>query len=352
MTTLTREQFRQIGISMFGDTWRKEMAKALDLSSARVSQLANMESIPAKSASKILQLVQDWKNKGGTIQEISTPIASVMKDADDKLSDQEILDRINKRFNVMDRMVDGMLKGVIRSMIVSGAPGIGKTYGLEKKLRKLHKEQHLEYAIIRGTCSAPGLYQALYNARNGGVVVLDDCDSIFNDDQAFNILKAALDSTNTRTIAWRKQSPWVYDVNSPDAGAIEALGERFPNEFEFEGACVFITNLNFRSKVDSGRKDAPHFGALLSRSMYLDLTLHSMRARIVRIKDVFVNSMAKEVRLSRDEANEILEYILKNADRVAELSLRTMKHIVDLYRLGDDWKEIVEYTKMKYPKFD
>lgn len=353
MSQITGQQLQQIGTAMFGSTWRKQLAEVLGLSYARVSQLANADEISAKTAVKIVELHDTWKANGGIAPVNGLSIDSiVVKDPDATLTDEEIIDRINKKFSVMDRMVDGMMKSVIRSMIVSGAPGIGKTYGLEKRLKQAHREEGLEYSVIRGTCSAPGLYQALYNAKDGGIVIIDDCDSIFNDEQAFNILKAALDTTGDRTIAWRKQSSWVYDVNGDDAGGNEIVGDRFPNEFDFEGAVVFVTNLNMRDMVKKGGKLSPHFAALLSRSMYLDLTLHSNRARILRIKDVFFREMRKTLGLTVAEGEELMEYVLDNADRLDELSLRTVKHVADLFLLGDDWKEIVEHTKMTMPRLE
>ncbi len=350
---LTPQALNEIGNTMFGQQWRKELASALNLSYARVSQFAIGSKIPPSTAEKIIQLFNSWKEKGGCntsvdIKTISTSLT--IKDPEAALSDEEILSRINKRFGVMDRIIDGMLQGKIRSLIVSGAPGIGKTYNLERRIREEHRENHLEYAFLKGTCSAIGLYQALHLNRNGGIVVLDDCDSIFQDEQAFNILKAALDTTNVRTIAWRKQSSWVYDVNGEDGGTDEVIGERFPNEFEFEGAIVFITNLDLRKIADQGHRLSPHFNALLSRSMYLDLTLHTTRSKIIRIKDVFLNSMIKTEKLSINDGEKILAYVLENADRIVELSLRKMKHVCDLYKLGNDWQEICEYTLMKYPK--
>ncbi len=352
MTTLSGLRLQEIGAEIFGENWRKPLAESIGLSYARVSQLSNSTSVPAKPAAKVLALHQQWKQDGSVTPGI-VQIAQVPKDEDEGLTDQQIVDRVNKRFMWMERVVDAMVAGrPPRAMIVSGAPGIGKTYNLEQKLKKAHKEQHLEYSILRGTCSAPGLYQSLYNAKDGGIVVIDDCDSIFGDEQAFNILKAALDTSNVRTIAWRKQSSWVYDANGPNADAIEAVGERFPNEFDFNGAVIFITNLDFPKLVDKGSKMSPHFGALMSRVMYFSLTLNTMRSRVLRIKDVFHSSMRQTLGLSRDAGDEILAYVLDNADRISELSLRTIKHIADVYHLGQDWRELVEITKMKYPKLD
>jgi len=88
-------------------------------------------------------------------------VSFTQKDPDESLTDQQILDRINTKFGVMDRMVDGMLSNKIRSLIVSGAPGIGKTFGLETKVKKAHRDQHLEYAVIRHLLGAWSISSAV-----------------------------------------------------------------------------------------------------------------------------------------------------------------------------------------------
>ncbi|MFP9170484.1 hypothetical protein ACLI2G_17085, partial [Enterococcus faecalis] len=45
-----------------------------------------------------------------------------------KESYEDMKTRINKRFNVMGMMTNGIINGNIRSLIISGAAGIGKTY--------------------------------------------------------------------------------------------------------------------------------------------------------------------------------------------------------------------------------
>lgn len=348
---MNKIELDRIGTEMFGAKWRNDMADLIGLSSARMYQIAASEITPAGSADKIRRAYDDWKLSGGApfigIQE--TVVSSLPEEVNQ--TDDQISLRIQKRFNVMNRMVGGMVEGNIRSLIVYGAPGIGKTYDIEKILEKAKREQGIEYSMIKGTASAPGLYQALYRARQGGVVVLDDCDSIFNDEQAFNIMKSALDSCDRRILSWRKMSSWVYDANrvdnAEDDGETEDLGERVPNEFEFAGGVIFITNVNFAEKIAKDTRLSPHFSALMSRSLYLDLTLTSMRARTIRIRDVFMGSMSKLEKLSTAQAEEILGFVMDNRERFQELSLRTVKHICHLYKLGDDWREIVELTKMR-----
>lgn len=319
-----------IGTKMFGSKWKTAMADALGISAARMYQIASMSSIPEKTASKILSLT------GNTVEVAAEPV----------LSEEEVAERINKRFSIMNRMVQGMIAGSIRSMIVSGAPGIGKTYDIERALRQAEKEKRIEkFDMIKGTVSPVGLYMALYEARDGGIIVIDDCDSIFSDEQALNILKGALDSSDQRTISWRKASSWVYQADGSDDSKDDE--GRLPDRFDFNGSVIFVTNLDFEAMIAKDTKMSPHFAALTSRSLYLDLTLRTNMDRLVRIKDVFMGQMAKMEGLSQTEAKEVFEFTKTHQNSLMELSLRTMKHIAQLRKLGDDWKEIVKVTKFR-----
>ena len=51
-------------------------------------------------------------------------------------SDEQAMDRIATRFAVLDEMSKAAINGDIRAMIVSGPPGVGKSYGVELQLEK------------------------------------------------------------------------------------------------------------------------------------------------------------------------------------------------------------------------
>ena len=255
-------------------------------------------------------------------------------------SDDEILSRISTRFNMLDKMAHGALAGTIRSMICFGAPGVGKTFGIEKMLKA---QSEVEYDIIKGSCTAAGLYHALFTARKGGIVILDDCDSVFDDEQTLNLMKAALDSTDTRTISWRKMATLVYDIDEGDW----VEGDKIPKTFEFEGSMILLTNIDMQARVAKASKMSAHFQALMSRSLYLDLTMKTNREILIRIKDVFLTHMAPAMGVDNDAASEIFAFVNANASRMTDLSLRLMVHVVDIYKLGGDWKEMVTITKMK-----
>jgi hypothetical protein len=348
--TMTTKQFLAIGNEMFGiGRWGSKMAEATGLSAGMVSMISNGQPISEKSEEKINAAYQTFKHAGT----MPKKRVSILRDEPSN-EDETIASHIAKRFAVMNKMGDGVINGDVRSMIVQGPPGIGKTYDLEKRLMNAKRTSGLHVDIIKGSCSGIGLYQALFNAKDGGVVMLDDCDSVFNDEDALNVLKSALDSTETRTVSWRRRSSLVIPAEiyerRQDEAADDEEGtqlELMPDSFDFNGAVVFVTNIDFEEQAAKGTKNSPHFEALMSRSMYLNLAMGEVRHKIIRIKQVFFGGMAKGEGLDQDQANEVMGFVVENQDKFRELSLRLMKHICQAYKIGDDWKDVIRLTKMK-----
>ena len=51
-------------------------------------------------------------------------------------TDEQAIDRIAARFEILDEMAEAVSTSKVRAMIVSGPPGIGKSYGVERALEK------------------------------------------------------------------------------------------------------------------------------------------------------------------------------------------------------------------------
>ena len=168
-------------------------------------------------------------------------------------SDAQILNDLKERFDILSLLTKGAVAKNIRAMVVTGAPGVGKTYTVENIL----EHSNVPHEIVRGSLSALHLYMLAYKFRRpGNVIVLDDADSIFNDEDALNILKALCDTSSTRKVSYLKEAPQLKE-------------EDIPQSFEFNGAMIFISNLDFQTFVDEGKnKYAQHFEALMSRSLY------------------------------------------------------------------------------------
>ena len=84
-------------------------------------------------------------------------------------SDESILNRLRDRFEILDDMTRAVKKGDVRAMIVTGPPGVGKSFGVEKVLARhdvfadVAQDGKLKkYEVVKGAMSAIGLYSKLY----------------------------------------------------------------------------------------------------------------------------------------------------------------------------------------------
>ena len=262
--------------------------------------------------------------------------------AQSKETDAEIIERLRERFEILDDMTRAVKKGAVRAMIVSGAPGVGKSFGVEKVLGKhglmadiANDEKLKKYEIVKGAMSAIGLYSKLYEFSDSkNILVFDDCDSVLLDDLSLNILKAALDTSKKRTISWNTDSRLLRS-------------EGVPNSFEFKGGAIFITNINFQNIKSKKLQD--HLAALESRCHYIDLTIHTEREKMLRIRQIVADGMLNEYDFTEAQTTAIIEFIDANKKRLRELSLRTVLKTADLVRSfpGDKWQRVAQISLMK-----
>ena len=105
-----------------------------------------------------------------------------------EVSDKVRTEQIQERFDILDEMTSACKSGTVRAMIVSGPPGIGKSYGVEKALEKQNMFTDIagdkrKFEMVKGAMSAIGLYKKLYEFKDKGCVCcFDDCDAILYDD--------------------------------------------------------------------------------------------------------------------------------------------------------------------------
>ena len=253
-------------------------------------------------------------------------------------TDEETIERLRERFDMLEDMTKATKKGDVRAMIVSGPPGVGKSHGVEKVLGKHDIVATLgdrppKYEVVKGAMSAIGLYVKLYKyADKDNVIVFDDCDSIFSDELSLNILKAALDSKKTRKIHWNTDS-------------FKLRNEGVPDSFEFKGSAIFITNLKFDRAKGKIRE---HLMALESRCHYVDLTIDTEREKMLRIKQIVRDGMLTEYKFADDVVQEIIDFVDINKSRLRELSLRTVLKVADLAKaFPQRWEAMAENTVMK-----
>ncbi len=292
---------------------------------------------------KVLGL-EDTKASKGTTKSLEQDTQALRaREAELKnVTDEEIIERLRNRFQILEDMTRACKKGDVRAMIVTGPPGVGKSFGVEKVLSKhdvfadvAQNEKLKKYEVVKGAMSAIGLYKKLYEFSDKKcILVFDDCDSVLLDDLSLNILKAALDSSKKRTIHWNTDSRLLRS-------------EGVPNSFEFSGGAIFITNIKFDHVKSKKLKD--HLEALESRCHYLDLTIDTEREKVLRIKQVVSEcGMLDDYEFTEEDKLMLIDFIDNNKKKLRELSLRMVLKLADLKKsMPGNWRAVAEVTCMR-----
>lgn len=154
-------------------------------------------------------------------------------------------------FDNLTRLTKMVARGVQPSLLVTGGAGLGKTFLVKQTLQSCGLRESYEFVHYKGRSTAAGMFITLFQNSNK-IVVFDDCDSIFKDTDAVNMLKAALDSYDTRRISYITSKPLKDEYGDP-----------IPTTFEFTGKVIFISNIS-QSALDE---------AIKSRSFVADIAL-------------------------------------------------------------------------------
>jgi hypothetical protein len=241
---------------------------------------------------------------------------------------------INTRFDFIEQVVDMVIAGESKSVIITGDGGLGKTHTVMDRVKKagLAASEVLEdadeddeegertsgvtvgdYFVVKGFITSRALYELLYENRDR-IVIFDDCDSVWEAPTSVSILKAALDSYDTRTISW------LSAMSDPD----------IPRSFEFRGRIIFVSNQSL-GKLDQ---------AVLSRCLYVDVTM-TPTEKIERIRFIAPNVRPDMSMAAKKEVVDLLEEF---KDRVGDLNIRTFLKVCDIRSRGsENWRDLAEY---------
>lgn len=248
-------------------------------------------------------------------------------DSDSHLTDEQIKARIDDRFKTLEEIVTRATTGNVNGAVIFGAPGVGKSYCVEETLVSLGAE----YLSLKGKSTPGGLYDILYQVKDPGqVLVIDDCDSLLYDETALDLLKAILDSNERRVVSWASRRD-----------------TEIPQRFQFFGSVIFITNTDFELEARKNTKISKDIEAILDRCLYLDLTIRTVREKMIRIRQVaFDYNMLIRKGLSVQEGIEVMEYIEQYKNDFRQLSIRRLSIIAGLRKTGGDWRRIANQTAL------
>lgn len=218
-----------------------------------------------------------------------------------------------------------VVAGTQPSVILCGAPGVGKTFRVKDLLKGKNYKEGKNLWTIKGKCTPRQLYIALYNFKErGDIVVIDDADSLVGPkapEDVINILKAALDSTSDdegRLVSYGVSGKLEDDEGVP-----------IPKKFHYNGGVIVITNYR------AGQLDT----ALRGRSYIQDIDF-SLQDILKIIKGLLPvideKTVSKEAKI---KAYDYIEDLAEKKGNSIEISIRTFQicaRLFDAQRLDED----------------
>jgi hypothetical protein len=271
---------------------------AKELSTGRIATKGEIRDIQIRNAFK--------EDQHLLVDPVSGRITRIAKAAGTKSSRKEnFASVISKRdpevmFNNLRNLTRMVGKGIQPSLVVTGMAGMGKTHIVKDTLQQLGLRESFEFVHYKGRATAAGLYITLYE-NSDKIVILDDCDSVFKDDDAVNILKGALDSYDTRYISY---------ITSKELK--DSYGNAVPRQFNFTGRIIFISNYE-QSRIDE---------AIKSRSFVQDISMSTEQVflRMEQLINKIEPAIKKEHKV---QALEIMKCINEKYDGV-EINIRSL----------------------------
>jgi hypothetical protein len=230
-------------------------------------------------------------------------------------------------FKEMQKYIKMVISGLQPSLIICGAPGVGKTFRVKQQLKANGYVEGSNMLTLKGKCTPRALYTALYDMKGkGDILMIDDADSLVGPnapEDSINILKAALDST-----ADDEGRLVTYNV----AGKLfDNEGLELPKRFYYNGGAIVLTNYT------AGQLDT----ALRGRSFIQDINF-SVEDILHIIHKLLPN--IEPQRYSMEAKQKAYEYLveLNEEGTKMELSLRTFGICAKLYMAAEKDNDFTE----------
>ena len=281
---------------------RKESPEAKQKFQELNAEYEEVRKAIAGGASTMAELKVALKHNVKIVAEIDAS----MKEAEEKFKEER--EDPETVFKKMQGYVKMVIKGINPSVILCGAPGVGKTFRVKQQLKANNYNEGHNLFTIKGKCTPRRLYLALYEYQDKGqILLIDDADALVGPnapEDCINILKAALDSTSDdegRLVSYGVSGKLMDDE-----------GMEIPKRFYYNGGIIVITNWN------AGKLDT----ALRGRSYIQDISFTT--EEILDIIKKLMPSIDAE-HLSAKSKIKAYDYLVEllNKDAEMEVSIRT-----------------------------
>ncbi len=204
-----------------------------------------------------------------------------------------------------------------KSLIILGQGGIGKTFHVTEGGRSLKTlgPEGVEWTYHSGSKIAPkSFYDTLFQERDK-IIVWDEADSLFKNDDIIMMMKPILDTSGLNYAAYGNQTENmvgrseeeiedfcmnVDDLLKDGFSIASTFSEKkskvaLPSKFRFTGSMVFISNMKASQMED----------AVLSRSIFVDV--HLAASDVVKRITSIARAQAKSLGETEEETDELME---------------------------------------------
>lgn len=271
--------------------------------------------IQIQNAEKNGQVLAVDPHNGRVTRLPASVVGKVPEDvADPKLNFMTVVEKRDPKdmFDNLEKLTKMVGRGIQPSLVVTGGAGLGKTFLVKKTLADMGLEEAKQFVHFKGRATAAGLFVTLYENCDK-IIVLDDCDSVFKDADAVNLLKAALDSYDTRKISYISTKPLK-----------DTYGDPVPRHFEFTGKIIFISNLSQATLDD----------AVKSRSFVSDITM-TQDQMFLRIEQLMDDMESRIPVTAKQQALSIMKELHEKYSGV-EINLRSFIKAARICAMGFD----------------
>ena len=236
----------------------------------------------------------------------------------------QTLRTVNQKLDHLAIMTRGVCEGDFHGFVVQGEKGLGKSHTVHRVLDEydptvpgnedMPEEKRRSVRRFTGKITPLQLFLALQEWNTSKCILLfDDCDSAWNEIDALNVLKAAMDTKDRRIVTWATTSRLVREQS-----------------FEFKGQVIVITNANMVSK---------HYKAFLDRVHKFPLKM-TREEKVVKLKEI----ASSDDRYDRILASQVMQHIENHLDLIGpRLSMRTFVKVYELVKLPI-WRELAVST--------
>ena len=237
--------------------------------------------------------------------------------------------------NKFSKMIATMTEGVAQDnwhLVLMGEAGQGKTQTVVDTLRS----KKIKWDGIKGTTSAIGIYKEFYKWKDYDVVLIDDCDAIYEVAEATEILKAAMDSKAVRKVSWSKQN-----------SNLQALG--IPSSFIMKARVILVTNKDLEAVPGKRMSKAQRLmKPVMDRAPKFKTGLPTREWEIEYFKMMHENNEIicfKERKMNKKAQSDIIQFIVENNEHFNSLSFRLIDKMCAYYKNNQDtWKELSMMT--------